>query len=53
LLQQQQTLQTQYNQYAAYLQNPQITPEQKQQVQQYLQQLSVQYQQIATRLQQL
>jgi len=53
LLQQQQTLQTQYNQYAVYLQNPQTTPAQKQQIQQYLQQLSVQYQQINTRLQQL
>lgn len=53
LLQQQQTLQTQYNQYAAYLQNPQITPAQKQEIQTYLQQLSTQYQQINTRLQQL
>ncbi|MEI6426351.1 MAG: hypothetical protein WCO66_03290 [Candidatus Absconditabacteria bacterium] len=53
LLQQQQTLQTQYNQYAAYLQNPQTTPAQKEQVQQYLQQLSIQYQQIAAKLQQL
>ena len=53
LLQQQQTLQTQYNQYTAHLQNPQITAEQKQQIQQYLQQLSLQYQQLTQQLQQL
>ncbi len=53
LVQQQQTLQTQYDQYIAVFQNPQITAQQKEEVQKYLQQLSLQYQQITAQLQQL
>lgn len=53
LVQQQQTLQTQYDQYIAVFQNPQITAQQKEEVQKYLQQLSLQYQQITAKLQQL
>ena len=53
LVQQQQTLQTQYDQYIAVFQNPQITAQQKEEVQKYLQQLSLQYQQITAQLQQM
>lgn len=53
LLKQQEALQAQYNQYSTYLQNPQITPAQRQQVQTYLQQFSLQYQQCGAKLEQL